>query len=83
MTHDDLTSSRRRCKAVKVGHSLHDGARRLVDGMGDRSLQSGVFYASTATAITGPVVDQADIVAVFANPTVQDNAREAIHRFTA
>lgn len=31
--------------------------------------------------LTGPVVDQAEILADFADPTIQDHADQAIHRF--
>jgi hypothetical protein len=40
-----------------------------------------VFYASAANKLTGPLVDQADIFPDLANPSFQDNANEAIHRF--
>ncbi len=66
-----------------IAHPLETGARRLVDGITDRALRSGVFYASAANTITGPVSDQADIFPDLANPTYQDNADEAIHRFIA
>jgi hypothetical protein len=59
------------------------GARRLVDGVIEPSLSSGVFYASVTTKLTGPLVDQADILPDLANPTFQDHANEAIHRFIA
>ena len=42
-----------------------------------------MFYASAAKTLTGPLVDQADIVADFADPTIQANAYAAIHRFIA
>ena len=57
------------------------GARRLVDGVTNPTLSSGVFYASAANTITGPLVDQADIYPDLANPSFQDHANEAIHRF--
>ena len=40
-----------------------------------------MFYASAANTITGPLVDQADIFPDLANPSFQDHANEAIHRF--
>ncbi|MGA9315597.1 MAG: hypothetical protein WBV77_13335, partial [Solirubrobacteraceae bacterium] len=64
-----------------IAHKLEVGAKRLVDGVTDPSLSSGVFYASAANTITGPVVDQADIFPDLANPSFQDHANEAIHRF--
>jgi len=64
-----------------LSHSLKTGARRLVDGITDPALASGVFYASAASTVTGPVTDQADIFSDLRNPTFQDNANQAIHRF--
>jgi NAD(P)-dependent dehydrogenase (short-subunit alcohol dehydrogenase family) len=67
--------------ALGLSHKLEVGARRLVDGVTDPTLSSGVFYASAANTITGPLVDQADIFPDLANPSFQDHANEAIHRF--
>ena len=64
-----------------ISHKLDVGAKRLVDGVTDSTLSSGVFYASAANTIKGPLVDQADIFPDLANPTFQDHANEAIHRF--
>jgi len=64
-----------------IAHSLETGAHRLVDGIANPTLRSGVFYASAANALTGPVVNQAEIFPDLANPTFQNNADEAIHRF--
>jgi NAD(P)-dependent dehydrogenase (short-subunit alcohol dehydrogenase family) len=64
-----------------LAHKLDVGAKRLVDGVTDPTLSSGVFYASAAGKITGPMVNQADILPDFANPAFQDHANEAIHRF--
>jgi NAD(P)-dependent dehydrogenase (short-subunit alcohol dehydrogenase family) len=64
-----------------ISHKLDVGARRLVDGVTDPALSSGVFYASAANTLTGPLVDQADIFPDLANPSYQDHANEAIHRF--
>jgi len=64
-----------------ISHKLEVGARRLVDGVTDPTLSSGVFYASAANTITGSLVDQADIFPDLANPSFQDHANEAIHRF--
>jgi hypothetical protein len=52
-----------------------------VKAVTDVSLQSGVFYASAASTITGPVIDQAEIVPDFRDPEIQDHAYEAIQRF--
>jgi hypothetical protein len=67
--------------ALGISHKLDVGARRLVDGVTDPTLSSGVFYASAANTITGPLVDQADIFPDLANPSFQDHANEAIHHF--
>ena len=67
--------------ALGIAHKLDVGARRLVNGVTDPTLSSGVFYASAANTITGPLVDQADIFPDLANPSFQDHANEAIHRF--
>jgi len=64
-----------------ISHKLEVGAKRLVDGVTDPTLSSGVFYASVANKLTGPLVDQADIFPDLANPLFQDHANEAIHRF--
>ena len=67
--------------ALGISHKLEDGAKRLVDGVTDPNLSSGVFYASAANKLKGPLVDQADIFPDLANPSFQDHANEAIHRF--
>ncbi len=64
-----------------ISHKLEVGAKRLVDGVTDPALSSGVFYASAANTITGPLVNQANIFPDFANPSFQYHANEAIHRF--
>src|SRR5579863_4455150 len=66
-----------------LAHKLDVGARRLVDGVTDPTLSSGVFYASAANTLKGPLVNQADIFPDLANPSFQDHANEAIHRFIA
>ncbi len=67
--------------ALGLAHKLDVGAKRLVDGVTDPTLSSGVFYASAANTLKGPLVDQADIFPDLANPSFQDHANEAIHRF--
>jgi NAD(P)-dependent dehydrogenase (short-subunit alcohol dehydrogenase family) len=64
-----------------LAHKLDVGAKRLVDGVTDPTLSSGAFYASAANKLNGPMVDQAEFVPGVANPSFQDNANEAIHRF--
>jgi hypothetical protein len=67
--------------ALGLAHKLDVGARRLVDGVTDPSLFSGAFYASGANKLNGPMVNQADFLPDLANPSFQDSANEAIHRF--
>ena len=69
--------------ALGIGHKLDIGAKRLADAVTDTSLQSGVFYASAAKTITGPVIDQAEILPQFHDARIQDHAYEAIQRFVA
>jgi NAD(P)-dependent dehydrogenase (short-subunit alcohol dehydrogenase family) len=69
--------------ALGLAHKLDVGAKRLVDGVTDPALSSGAFYASAENKLNGPMVDQADFVPGLANPSFQDNANEAIHRFIA
>ena len=64
-----------------IAHDLEVGAKRLVDGVVDASLSSGVFYASAANKLKGPMVDQAEIFPDLANPSFQAHAHEAVHRF--
>jgi NAD(P)-dependent dehydrogenase (short-subunit alcohol dehydrogenase family) len=67
--------------ALGFAHKLDVGAKRLVDGVTDPTLSSGVFYASPANKLKGPLTDQTEILPDLANPSFQDNANEAIHRF--
>ncbi len=62
-------------------HSLETGAKRIVDGINNASLQSGVFYGSKEKVLTGPIIDQSSIFLDLKNETFQDNANIAIHRF--
>ena len=67
--------------ALGLAHKLDVGAKRLVDGVTDPTLSSGTFYASAANTLKGPLFNQADFLPDLANPSFQDNANEAIHRF--
>lgn len=64
-----------------VAHPLEVGAKRLADAVADNSFDSGVFYASAANTITGPLIDQTGVVADFGGETKQDHAYDAVHRF--
>ena len=67
--------------ALGLSHKLDVGAKRLVDGVTDPTLSSGAFYASAANTLKGPMVNQADFLPDLANPSFQDHANEAIHRY--
>ncbi len=69
--------------ALGLAHTLDVGAKRLVDGVTDPTLSNGAFYASAANKLNGPMVNQAEFVPGVGNPSFQDNANEAIHRFIA
>ena len=60
-----------------LAHKVDVGARRLVDGVTDPTLSGGVFYASAANTITGPLVDQTDI---FPDLGQAQCGPEALHR---
>ncbi|MFT6174425.1 MAG: NAD(P)-dependent dehydrogenase (short-subunit alcohol dehydrogenase family) [Cryomorphaceae bacterium] len=62
-------------------HKLEKGAKRFVDGIGDDSFKSGIFYASKPKRLTGQVIDQSTIFPDLNNSSYQDNANGAIHRF--
>ena len=62
-------------------HKLEKGAKRFVDGINNESLTSGVFYASKAKSLVGPVIDQGSIFPDLNNASYQDNANAAIQRF--
>ena len=64
-----------------ISHGLEVGAKRLVDAATDPTLSSGTFYASAAGKMKGPIVDQTNIYPDLADPSFQDHANEAIHRF--
>jgi NAD(P)-dependent dehydrogenase (short-subunit alcohol dehydrogenase family) len=64
-----------------IGHKLDYGAKPLAAAVTDPSRQSGVFYATAANTMTGPVIDQAEIVPELRDATIQDHAYEANPRF--
>ena len=64
-----------------IVQGVDKGAGRYVAALDDTTLKSGVFYASKADALTGPVVDQSTIMPELANTAYQDHADEAVHRF--
>jgi NAD(P)-dependent dehydrogenase (short-subunit alcohol dehydrogenase family) len=64
-------------------HTLEVGAGRFVDAISDERYKSGVFYASKEGKLSGEMVDQATFFTDLKNTTFQDNANEAIHRFTS
>ena len=62
-------------------HTIDKGAARFVDAIQNNKYQSGGFYASVESKVTGDIVDQFEIYPVMANPNYQDNAHAALHRF--
>ena len=68
-------------RVLGIVHGVDAGAARLVDGIDDPTLKSGGFYASEATALTGPLIEQGEIFPDLSNPAFQNNARDAVHRF--
>jgi len=65
--------------ALGLAHKLDVGAKRLVDGVTDRLCPATCSTPARPTR-KGPLVNRADILP---NPSFQDNANEAIHRFVA
>jgi NAD(P)-dependent dehydrogenase (short-subunit alcohol dehydrogenase family) len=64
-----------------MAHSLETGASRIVLGLTDPTLKSGVFYGSGPQTLTGPVMDQSEIFPDLANEAIQQHADQAVHRF--
>ncbi len=62
-------------------HGVDVGAKRYVDGLTDPKFETGRFYASKGGLPTGPVVDQATLYDGLNNPAIEDNAKQAVHRF--
>ena len=67
--------------ALGLAHSLEAGAGRIVHALTASNLQSGTFYASAGSKLTGPVVDQSAIFPDLADPAIQSNANTAIQQF--
>ncbi len=65
---------------LHLAHKIEIGAKRVVDGVTDPKLRSGVFCASPTGKVTGPLTDQAERTPAFNDPKIQENAAEAIHR---
>ena len=64
-----------------LAHSLESGAGRIVAAIIGTELQSGHFYASAETKLTGLLVDQSAIFPDLASPEIQRNANEAVRHF--
>ncbi|MBO0767594.1 MAG: SDR family NAD(P)-dependent oxidoreductase [Solirubrobacterales bacterium] len=64
-----------------LSHPLPLGAARLLGAVTDSRYADGVFFGSRAHTLTGPIVDQATIFSDLADPSFQDNADAALHRF--
>lgn len=63
-------------------HDLETGARRYLDALENPKFESGTFYGSPFPGLTGEPVDQATIFPLLGDPTAQEHASEAVHRFT-
>jgi hypothetical protein len=55
-------------------HSLETGAKRYVDVLLNAKFQSGKFYASKNSGMTGELTDQGTIFDLIGNEKAQDNA---------
>ena len=66
-----------------MAHSVEAGAKRIVQALTDPSLNSGVFYGSKADTRTVRLSTKVKYSRTCPNPTFQDNAYEAVHRFIA
>jgi NAD(P)-dependent dehydrogenase (short-subunit alcohol dehydrogenase family) len=64
-----------------LSHPLRTGAQHITDAIIHDRCSGGKFYAAKANTVVGPLVDQAEIRPELREPTTQDNAYEAIHRF--
>ena len=67
---------------LRLAHGIEVGAGRFLTVMEDPAFLSGHFYASPAGRLSGKLVDQATIFPQSADPAFQDNAFEAVARFT-
>jgi hypothetical protein len=65
----------------RFGVALNLSEQEAALKRGKRGEGELAFYASEANKLNGPMVNQADLVPGLANPSFQDNANEAIHRF--
>lgn len=63
-------------------HSVETGAKRYLDGLLNTKYESGRFYASNKGSPTGPVVDQIKLDSWLGNIQAQDNAHNAVLKFS-
>ncbi len=77
------TMSKTLMPLMGVMHSVETGAKRYVDGITNPDFKTGTFYASANNKPTGKVGDQSVLFPELNNETYQENAYEAIHRYTA
>jgi hypothetical protein len=59
-------------------HSLETGAKRYVDVLLNSKFQSGKFYASKKSGMTGELVDQGTVFDLISNEKAQDNAYSVV-----
>ena len=62
-------------------HDLEVGAKRFVESINNKTLESGVFYASETNKPTGQIANQNKFSKNFDDISYQDNADKAIHSF--
>jgi NAD(P)-dependent dehydrogenase (short-subunit alcohol dehydrogenase family) len=62
-------------------HDVNQGAKRIIDGLENENFKSGVFYASRADALIGPVINQSEIFSDLSNESFQENAFKAVSHF--
>jgi NAD(P)-dependent dehydrogenase (short-subunit alcohol dehydrogenase family) len=68
--------------AKKITHTVDVAAARLADAVHDPAYAHGTFYGSAENTLTGPVVDQSTLFGDLADKEFQDNAGEAVRRFS-
>ncbi|WP_218061292.1 hypothetical protein [Pseudoalteromonas luteoviolacea] len=61
-------------------HKVEVGAGRYIEGLFNKELKSGIFYASKK-GLTGAISDQSTLFSDLSNEAYQDNAYRAIQRF--
>ncbi|MEX3655658.1 MULTISPECIES: SDR family NAD(P)-dependent oxidoreductase [Mycolicibacterium] len=66
-----------------LAHPLPAGGERMVKALTNPELKTGLFYASHAKTLTGPVTNQEYIYPALGNLRYQDHALQAVEQFLA